>query len=171
MDMAGDNAQRQTFQSVNHFSLCLHLLYSLVLCQHFRDCRCNDSRITSPLLYIQFLTRLCFGEVLFPISSAFKNGVAHLYSRCCERGVPAAAVHPRDDRNVRSRRAHPAERVGAKRTNNRVEGWHSRLDKAIAAPHPNTHKLASLCLSPRHPVASSLKLEQAATEMSVLQAR
>ena len=29
----------------------------------------------------------------------------------------------------------------ATRTNNRVEGWHSRLNKAIGAPHPNTHQL------------------------------
>ena len=46
------------------------------------------------------------------------------------------------------------------RTNNRVEGWHSRLNKAIGCHHPNTHRLVD-----------SLKVEQAATEMTVTRAR
>ena len=48
----------------------------------------------------------------------------------------------------------------ATRTNNRVEGWHSRLNKAIGAPHPNTHQLVD-----------ALKVEQAATELTVTRAR
>ena len=48
----------------------------------------------------------------------------------------------------------------ATRTNNRVEGWHSRLNKAIGARHPNTLQRVD-----------ALKVEQAATELTVTRAR
>ena len=41
------------------------------------------------------------------------------------------------------------------RTNNMVEGWHSRLNKVIGCSHPNTYQLIAV-----------LKKEQATTEMT-----
>ena len=44
------------------------------------------------------------------------------------------------------------------RTNNHVEGWHSRLKKVVGKAHPNVFE-----------IVESLKKEQAATEVSLAQ--
>ena len=48
----------------------------------------------------------------------------------------------------------------ANRTNNRVEGWHSKLNRFVKKSHPNIYELLT-----------ELKKEQAATELTVHRAR
>ena len=48
----------------------------------------------------------------------------------------------------------------ANRTNNRVEGWHSKLNRYVKKSHPNIYELLT-----------ELKKEQAATELTVHHAR
>ena len=49
--------------------------------------------------------------------------------------------------------------AAATRTNNAVEGWHSRLNRAIGCSHPNTYQLITV-----------LKAEQAATDLTLARA-
>ena len=44
------------------------------------------------------------------------------------------------------------------RTNNHVEGWHSRLSKVVGKAHPNVYKLADVIK--REEATSKLKLQQ-----------
>ena len=46
------------------------------------------------------------------------------------------------------------------RTNNRMDGWHNKLNRAIGHSHPNTHELISV-----------LKKEQTSTEETLQRAR
>ena len=44
------------------------------------------------------------------------------------------------------------------RTNNHVEGWHSRLSKVVGKPHPNVYELVDVIK--REEATSKLKLQQ-----------